>query len=57
MWANILNLDRAAHVSLNYYESYQQIPEKTKNNGENERQYWYFSLLSSFTNATDLYPG
>ena len=57
MWANILNFDQATHVSLNYNESYQQSPEKTKNNGENERQYWYFSLLSSFTNAVDLYIG
>ena len=39
MWAIILNFDRAAHVSLIQNESYQQSPEKMKNNGEHERQY------------------
>ena len=55
MWPIILNFDRATHVSLIQNESYQQSPEKTKKNGENERQYYYFSLLSSFTNAIDIY--
>ena len=39
MWPIILNFDRATHVSLIQNESYQQSPEKTKNNGEHERQY------------------
>ena len=39
MWAIISNFDRAIHVSLIQSESYQQSPEKTKNNGEHDRQY------------------
>ena len=41
----ILNFFLAAHVSLIQNESYQQSPEKTKNNVEHKRQY------CSFTNA------
>ena len=36
MWAFILKFHQAAHVSLIQNESYQQSPEKTKNNGEHE---------------------
>ena len=43
------------YVSLIQNESYQQSPEKTKNNSEHGRQYQYFSILISFTNAIDLY--
>ena len=39
MWTNILNFDPATHVSLIQNESYQHGLEKTKNNGEHERQY------------------
>ena len=39
MWAIILNFDRATHAFHIQNESYQQIPEKTKNNGDHERQY------------------
>ena len=39
MWAIILNFHQATHVSFLQNESYQQSPEKTKNNGEHERQY------------------
>ena len=39
MRAIILNIDLATHVSLIQNESYQQSPEKTKNNGEHKRQY------------------
>ena len=46
MWPIILNFDRATHVSLRathvsliQNESYQRSPEKTKNNGEHDRQY------------------
>lgn len=39
MWAIILNFLQATHVSLIRNESYQHIPEKTKNNGERERRY------------------
>ena len=48
-----LNFDRVAHVFLIQNKSYQESPEKTKNNGEHERQYKYFSLLSSLTNTID----
>ena len=51
MWPIILNFDRATQVSLIQNESYQPCLEKTKNNGEHERQ--YLSLLSSFINAID----
>ena len=37
--AIILNFASATHVSLIQNESYQQSPEKTKNNCENERQH------------------
>ena len=39
MQAIILNVDQAIHVSLIQNESYELSPEKTKNNGEHERQY------------------
>ena len=39
MLAIILNFDRTTHASLIQNESYQQSPEKTKNNCEHERQY------------------
>ena len=39
MWPIILNFDQATHVYLIQNESYQQSPEKTKNNGEHKRQY------------------
>ena len=39
VWPIILNFDQATHVYLIQNESYQQSPEKTKNNGEHERQY------------------
>ena len=39
MWVNVLNFDRATHVSLIQNESDQQSSEKMKNNGERERQY------------------
>ena len=55
VWAIILNFDRAIHESLIQNKNYQQSPEKTKNDGEHERQCKYFNLLSSFTNAIDLY--
>ena len=61
----LLNFYQASHVSLIANEiyqqsaekndSYQQSPEKMKNNSEHKRQYEHFSLLSSFTNAIDLY--
>ena len=35
----ILNFHPATHVSLIQREGYQQSTEKTKNNGEQERQY------------------
>ena len=35
----ILNFHRATHVSLIQNESYQQSPEKMKNNGKRKRQY------------------
>ena len=37
MWATILNL-QATHVFLIQNESYRQSPEKTKNNGEHQRE-------------------
>ena len=37
MWGIILDFHRATHVSLIQNESYQESPEKTKNNGEHER--------------------
>ena len=55
MWAIILNFDRRTHVFLTQNENSQQSLEKSKNNGEHERQYKYFSLLSSFTHAMDLH--
>ena len=39
MRALILNFYRATHVSLIQNESYQQGPEKMKNNGEHKRKY------------------
>ena len=39
MRAIILNFYRTTHESLIQYEIYQQNPEKTKYNGEHERQY------------------
>ena len=36
MWTIILDFHRATHVSLIQNESYQQSPEKMKNNGEHE---------------------
>ena len=39
MWASILDFYRATQVSLIQNESYQQSPEKMKNNGEHKRQY------------------
>ena len=39
MWAIICSFDWATHVSLIQNESHQLSPEKTKNNGEHERQY------------------
>ena len=38
MLAIILNFHRATHVSLIQNESYQQSPEKTKNDGEYEKR-------------------
>ena len=38
MWGIIWNFDRAIHVFPIQNESYQLSPEKTKNNGEHERQ-------------------
>ena len=38
MWAIILNFNRPTLASLIQTESYQQTPEKTKNNGKHERQ-------------------
>ena len=37
IWAVILIIDEATHASLIQNESYQQSPEKTKNNGEHDR--------------------
>ena len=34
MWDTILNFHRATHVSPIQNKSYEQSPEKTKNNGE-----------------------
>ena len=39
MWAIILNFHRGTHVFLIQNDSYQQSLEKSKNNGERERQY------------------
>ena len=39
MWAIILNFHQPVHVSLLQNKSYQQRPDKTKNNGEHERKY------------------
>ena len=39
MTTGILSFDETTHLSLIQNQSYQQIPEKTKNNGEHERQY------------------
>ena len=39
MRAIILNFDQAINVSLIQNKSYQKSPEKSKNNGEHERQY------------------
>ena len=39
MWVNVLNFDRATHVSLIQNESDQQSSEKMKNNGEHDGQY------------------
>ena len=39
MWAIILNFHQVTHLSLIKNESYQESPEKTKNNGEHERRY------------------
>ena len=55
MRAIVLNFHRATHISLIQNESHQQSFEKTKNNGEHERRYYHFGLLSSFINATGLY--
>ena len=55
MRAIVLNFHRATHISLIQNESHQQSSEKTKNNGEHERRYYHFGLLSSFINATGLY--
>ena len=38
MWATILNFTQAAHVFLNQIQSYQESPEKMKNNGEHEKR-------------------
>ena len=38
MWAIILNFHRSTHLSLIQNESYQESPEKTNNNDEQERQ-------------------
>ena len=38
MWAIVLNFHRATHTSLFQNESYQQSPEKTKNNDEHEKR-------------------
>ena len=39
MWAIVWNFDQATDVSLIQKEIYQLSPEKTKSNGEHERQY------------------
>ena len=39
MWGISLNFHQATHVSLIHNESYQQSPEKTKNDGEHKRRY------------------
>ena len=39
VWTIILNFHQATHLSLIKNESYQESPEKTKNNGEHERRY------------------
>ena len=43
MWAIILNFYRATHVSPIQNASYQQNPEKMKNNSEHKRQYLILS--------------
>ena len=64
MWVIIWNSDRATYVSIMSVsiiqnESYELSPKKTKMVNEplneHERQYQYFSLLSSLTNAIGLY--
>ena len=55
MSAIILYFDWATHISLIQNKSYQQSPEKTKNNGEHERQWKFSSLLGLLTIAVDLY--
>ena len=64
MWVIIWNSDRATYVSIMSVSiiqngSYELSPKKTKMVNEllneHERQYQYFSLLSSFTNAIGLY--
>ena len=47
MWAISLDFDRATHVSLIQNECYPQIPQKTKNNGEHERQILNINTLVS----------
>ena len=42
----ILNSHRATHVYLIQNKIFQQSPEKAKHNGEHERQYQHFSVLS-----------
>ena len=39
MWTTILNFHQATLVSPIQNKSYRQNPEKTKNNGEHDRQY------------------
>ena len=39
MWTIILKFHQATHVYFIQSEGYQPNPEKTKNNGESERQY------------------
>ena len=54
MWPGISNFYKATDLSLIKNESYQQSPEKVKNNGKHKRQHQQFILLSSIS-AIDLY--
>ena len=47
--------NKEKHVPLIQNQCYRQSPRKTEINGEHERQYKYYSFLSSETNAIELF--
>ena len=47
--------NKEKHVPLIQNQCYRQSPRKTEINGEHERQYKYYSFLSSETNTIELF--